>query len=31
MDLFYLWIIEKYADLHNTLFYVQTEKFINPK
>ena len=28
MNLFYLRIIENYADLYNTLFYVQTEKFI---
>ena len=28
MNLFYLRIIENYADLLNTLFYVQTEKFI---
>ena len=27
MNLFYLRIIENYADLHNILFYVQTEKF----
>ena len=27
MNLFYLRIIENYADLHNTLFYVQTENF----
>ena len=28
MKLFYLRIIENYADLHNKLFYVQTEEFI---
>ena len=28
MNLFSLRIIENYADLYNTLFYVQTEKFI---
>ena len=28
MNLFYLRIIEKFADLYNKLFYVQTEKFI---
>ena len=28
MNLFYLWIIENYADLYNILFYVQTKNFI---
>ena len=28
MNLFYLRIIENFADLYNELFYVQTEKFI---
>ena len=28
MNLFYLRIIENFADLYNKLFYVQTEKFI---
>ena len=28
MNSFYLRIVEKYADLYYTLFYVQTEKFI---
>ena len=28
MNLFYLRIIENYADLYNILFYVQTKKFI---
>ena len=28
MNLFYLRIIENYADLYNILFYVQIKKFI---
>ena len=28
MTLFCLRVIENYADLYNTLFYVQTKKFI---